>query len=87
MPLLPISNMESVVGVLEYRRGLNARSMNIEHACALPLCYTPPFRSLYEGFSLSFLTELDRGSHMLLKELLEKYIVGGKDSTKVSTIL
>ena len=40
-------------------------------------------RSLYEGFSLSFLTELDSGSHMLLKELLEKYIVGGKDSSKI----
>ena len=40
-------------------------------------------RSLYEGFSLSFLTELDRSSHALLKDLLEKYIISGKDSAKL----
>ena len=40
-------------------------------------------RSLYEGFSLSFLTELDTSSHAYLKDLLEKYIIGGKDPAKL----
>ena len=40
-------------------------------------------RSLYEGFSLSFLTELDRDSHAYLKELLEKYIMVGRDKKLV----
>ena len=38
--LLVGRRMESVLGVHEYRRGLNARSLD-EYASALPLCYTP----------------------------------------------
>jgi midasin len=36
-------------------------------------------RSLYEGFSLSFLTELDKSSHGVLEGLLQKYIISGKE--------
>ena len=40
-------------------------------------------RSLHEGFSLSFLTELDRDSHTFLNDLLEKYILVGRDKKLV----
>ncbi|KAM6280529.1 midasin isoform 1-T1 [Porphyrio hochstetteri] len=34
-------------------------------------------RSLYEGFSLSFLTQLDRGSHPVVQKLICQHIVSG----------
>jgi len=40
-------------------------------------------RSLYEAFSLSFLTELDRESHPIIEELIAKYIVGAKEASKL----
>jgi midasin len=40
-------------------------------------------RSLYEAFSLSFLTELDRASHPVIEELIAKYIIGGKKAANL----
>ena len=44
MPLyfLSVGNMENVLRVHEYRRGLNARSLD-KYVSALPLCYIPPY--------------------------------------------
>ena len=40
-------------------------------------------RSLYEGFCLSFLTQLDRSSHPLVENLVTKHIVGKKNLKSV----
>ncbi|XP_062857908.1 midasin [Trichomycterus rosablanca] len=39
-------------------------------------CYNVQ-RSLYEGFCLSFLTQLDRSSHPVVEKLVRQYILGG----------
>ncbi|GAA6099361.1 midasin isoform X1 [Tachysurus ichikawai] len=43
---------------------------------AINPCYNVQ-RSLYEGFCLSFLTQLDRSSHPLVEKLVKQYILGG----------
>jgi len=40
-------------------------------------------RSLYEAFSLAFLTELDRSSHPVVMDLISKYIVGVKETSRL----
>ena len=40
-------------------------------------------RSLYEAFSLAFLTELDRASHPVIRDLISKYIVGIKETSRL----
>ena len=40
-------------------------------------------RSLYEAFSLAFLTELDRASHPVIRDLISKYKVGVKETSRI----
>uniref|UniRef100_A0AAR2IVI6 Midasin n=1 Tax=Pygocentrus nattereri TaxID=42514 RepID=A0AAR2IVI6_PYGNA len=47
----------------------------LKYVAANP-CYNVQ-RSLYEGFCLSFLTQLDRSSHPLVEKLVYQYILGG----------
>ncbi|KAM9495289.1 midasin [Clarias gariepinus] len=47
----------------------------LKYAAANP-CYSVQ-RSLYEGFCLSFLTQLDRSSHPVVEKLVQQYILGG----------
>ena len=49
---------------------------------ALNLCGTVA-RSLYEGFCLSFLTQLDRSSHPLVENLVVKHIIGKRNTGSV----
>uniref|UniRef100_A0A3B1J791 Midasin n=1 Tax=Astyanax mexicanus TaxID=7994 RepID=A0A3B1J791_ASTMX len=47
----------------------------LKYVAANP-CYSIQ-RSLYEGFCLSFLTQLDRSSHPIVEKLVYQYILGG----------
>ncbi|KAF5899322.1 midasin-like, partial [Clarias magur] len=47
----------------------------LKYAASNP-CYSVQ-RSLYEGFCLSFLTQLDRSSHPVVEKLVHQYILGG----------
>ena len=40
-------------------------------------------RSLYEAFSLAFLTELDRSSYPAVRSLISKHVIGNKETDKV----
>ena len=40
-------------------------------------------RSLYEAFSLAFLTELDRSSYPAVRALISKHVIGAKETDKV----
>ena len=61
--------------------------INADYYRALKIASSNPCgsvkRSLYEAFSLSFLTELDKNSHPILKDLISKHVVGVKDAGKV----
>jgi midasin len=38
---------------------------------------------LYEAFSLAFLTKLDRASHPVIRDLISKYKVGVKETSRI----
>ena len=40
-------------------------------------------RSLYEAFCLAFLTELDRSSYPVVRDLIMKYVTGSKETDKI----
>ncbi|XP_078699924.1 midasin-like [Branchiostoma floridae x Branchiostoma belcheri] len=53
----------------------------LRHAAGNPAGST--FRSLYEGFCLSFLSQLDRASHPLVERMVCEHIVGKKNIKSV----